>query len=60
MLFFELLIGLFQTGYDILLLHIGRLHFGVISRYALKSNLETFQIIVSFPIELVEFDIFLL
>jgi hypothetical protein len=60
MLFFEVLIGLFQTDYDTMLFQTGLLHFGIISRHSLHINLETFKIIVGFPIELVKLDIFLL
>ncbi len=58
LLFFELLIVLLQTSYDHLLLHIGLLHFGVVLRHLLQSSLEMLQIIVDFPIELIELGIF--
>jgi hypothetical protein len=60
LLFLEPLTSLFQIGYGILLLHIGLLHFIVVMRHLFKVNLETLQIVVSFPIELIELDIFLL
>ncbi len=60
LLFLELLTGLIQTNYGTLLLHVGLLHFVVIPHHLLKFSLETLQIIVSFPIELIEFSIFLM
>ncbi len=55
---FKILTSLFQTSYDTLLLHIGLLHFGVVLRHLLQSSLEMLQIIVDFPIELIELGIF--
>jgi hypothetical protein len=57
---FEVLIGLFQTGYDTLLFQTRLLHFGIISNHLLQINLETLQIIVGFPIELIKLGILLL
>jgi hypothetical protein len=55
---FKILTSLFQTSYDTLLLHIGLLHFGVVLRHLLQISLEMLQIIVDFPIELIELGIF--
>jgi hypothetical protein len=60
MLFCELLTSLFQTRYDTMLLHTQLFHFGIVLRHSLQISLETLQIIVSFLIELIKFDIFLL
>jgi hypothetical protein len=60
LLIYEVLIGLLQTGYDTLLLHIGLFHFGIILHHSLQINLEMFQIVVGFPIELIELNINLL
>jgi len=60
LLLLELLTSLFQTSYGTLLLHIIFFHFVVISRHLHKFNLETLQIVVSFLIELIEFNILLL
>jgi len=59
LLLLELLTNLLQIGYGTLLLHIKFLHVVVILRHLHKFNLETLQIIVSFPIELIEFNIFM-
>jgi hypothetical protein len=60
MLFSKVLIGLFQTGCDTLLFQISLLHFGIIMYHLLQINLETFQIIVGFPVELIKLNILLL
>jgi hypothetical protein len=60
LLLLELLTSLLQTSYGTLSLHIGLFHFVVNSRHLHKFSLETFQVIVSFPIELIKFNIFLL
>jgi hypothetical protein len=51
---------LLPTGYGTLLLHARLLHFVIILCHSIKVNLETLQIIVSFPSELIELGIFLL
>ncbi len=60
LLFPELLTQLLPTGYGTLLLHARLLHFVIILCHSIKVNLETLQIIVSFPSELIELGIFLL
>ncbi len=59
-LLLEILTSMLRTGYDTLLFQIGLLHFGIISNHSLQISLETNQIIMGLPIELVEFNIFLL
>jgi hypothetical protein len=51
---------MFQTGYDTMLFQIRLFHFGIISRHQFQISLETNQIIMGFPIELVQFNILLL
>jgi hypothetical protein len=60
LLFPKILISMFQIGYDTLLFQTRLLHFGIILCHLLQISLETNQIILGFPIELVEFNIFLL
>jgi hypothetical protein len=60
MLFLEILIGMFQTGYDTLLFQTKLLHFGILLCHLLQISLETNQIIMGLPIELVELNILLL
>jgi len=60
MLFLEILTSTLQTSYDILLFQTRLLHFGIISRNSLQINLETNQIIMGLPIELVKLNILLL
>jgi hypothetical protein len=48
-----------QASYGTLLFQIG-LHFGIILHHPLQINLETSQIVMGFPIELVELNILLL
>ncbi len=55
----KILKGLFQIEYDTLF-QIWLIHFGVVMRHSLQINLEMLQIIVSFPIKLVEFNTLLL
>jgi hypothetical protein len=60
MLLLAILTSMLQIGYDTLLFQIGPLHFGIVSRHSLQINLETSQIIMGLPIELVELNILLL
>jgi hypothetical protein len=55
----KILTRLLQIDYDTLF-QIGLLDFGVVMCHSLQISLETFQIIVSFPIELVKLNILLL
>jgi hypothetical protein len=60
MLLFEVLTYLLQTGYDTLSFQTRLLHFGVVLRHLFQINLETLQIIMCFPVQLVELKILLL
>ncbi len=60
LLLLEILIGLFQINYDTLLFQSGLLHFGIISCHPFQIKLKMNKIIMGLPIELIEFNIFLL
>jgi catalase len=53
MMFPKILIGFFRNSYDTMLFQIRLFHFGITTRHLLKMGLETIQIIVNLPIELV-------
>jgi hypothetical protein len=59
-MFLKILTNMFQTDYDTLLFRIGLLHFSIVSHHPLQINLETSQIIMGLPIEMVKFNILLL
>jgi hypothetical protein len=60
MMFLELLRGLLQTCYSILMFHVGLFDLVVVAHHTLMPILEMLQIIMGFLVELVEFNVFLL
>jgi len=53
MMFLKILIGFFRNSYDTMLFQIRFFHFGITTCHSLQMGLETIQIIVNLPIELV-------
>jgi len=49
----EILTSILQTGYNTMLFQTKLFHFGIISHHSLQISLETSQIIMGLPIELI-------